>query len=457
MRGGRQQLGSGVSAMIMAACVVAGGCKVVPTLTGSAQKAEAQAQRIQELQTQTMRFADEYVGRIVDATYAIKRETLEPRQRLSAHNWMISQTTSAYTSASGPNAVANALDMVVLATLSRRVMQDKWVEERFGSKADLLRRAHVSLEPRAWALIESVSTAEQRATLRKSIEDWHDRNPDVVGVAFIHFHDFAKLMQQRGESKVPGSLFGFLGLDPLSNLDPAVRELEQTRHLAERAIYYLQRMPTMLDMQVERLSLDIALLPDTQRLLAGVDRASIAAESAGRLMSQLPEVIAREREATIDQIMQALYAQEARVRELTVQVRATLEAGTATSDSLNATIKSLDALMVRFQPKPPASPEFTGAAAATTAAPAKPFDIAEYTDALRELAATARELQTLVQAIDSGVPGIQGIAQSATADVAALIDKLFWNLLLLSLIVIAAAFAAALGYRVIRRRLDARP
>src|SRR5688572_2056888 len=117
MRGGRRLLRTGIASMMLA-CIVTAGCKVVPRITGSEQKAEEQTQRIQALQGQTMRFADEYVGRIVDATYGIERQALDPRQRLAAHNWVISQTTSAYTSASGPNPVANALDMVVLATLS---------------------------------------------------------------------------------------------------------------------------------------------------------------------------------------------------------------------------------------------------------------------------------------------------------------------------------------------------
>jgi hypothetical protein len=35
-----------------------------------------------------------------------------------------------------------------------------------------------------------------------------------------------------------------LGIDPLSGLDPAIREIEQTRALAERTIYYMQRVRT---------------------------------------------------------------------------------------------------------------------------------------------------------------------------------------------------------------------
>ena len=49
-----------------------------------------------------------------------------------------------------------------------------------------------------------------------------------------------------------------LGLDPLTQLDPAVREITQTRELAERTIYYMQRAPSLLDMQLERITYQLA-------------------------------------------------------------------------------------------------------------------------------------------------------------------------------------------------------
>ena len=77
-------------------------------------------------------------------------------------------------------------------------------------------------------------------------------------------------------------MFALIGLDPLSNLDPAVRELEQTRLLAERTIYYLQRAPSLLDMQIERLTYQLAVMPEAKQTLAGVERVSVAAEVARR-------------------------------------------------------------------------------------------------------------------------------------------------------------------------------
>jgi hypothetical protein len=435
-----------IAAVLLAALA---GCGLMSKLTGAEKKAEQEALKYQQLQLAVMRFADEYAGRIADPIQAFKRETTDAGERLAAQNWQLSQTTSAYTVASGPNPVANALDMVVLATLSRMVMEDDWVPEKYGQRAVDLRDAHVRLEPRAWALVDDVLTEGQKAQLRKVIDDWRARNPHVRAVAFIHFHDFAKAIGQPppGEARQAGSLFGLLGLDPLSNLDPAVREITQTRHLAERAIFYIQRAPNLIDMQIERLTYQFTSLPETEGLLLDVDRASRAAEAAGKLAGDLPGVVARERQAAIAQFTDALYAQESQMRDLAVALRGTLEAGTATSDSLNATIRSLDSLMKRFE-KPEG--ERTAAEPAT---PKKPFDIADYAAAAREFAATARELQVLVQTIDTGTSGLTGLAQHTTAQLNGVIDHLFWRLVLLVVIVIVATVAAALVYRLIAHRI----
>lgn len=426
------------------------GCGLMSKLTGADKKAEEEAVKYQQLQLGVMRFADEYAGRIADPILAFKRETNDAAERLAAQNWLLSQTTSAYTVASGPNPVANALDMVVLSTLSRMVMEDSWVAEKYGERAVQLRDAHVRLEPRAWSLVDDVLTEGQKEQLKKVIDDWRARNPHVRGVAYIHFHDFAKAIGQPspGEARQPGSLFGLLGLDPLSDLDPAVREITQTRHLAERAIFYMQRAPNLIDMQVERLTYQFTSLPETKALLVDVERASLAAESAGKLMGQVPDIVARERQAAIAQFTDALYAQESQMRELAVALRGTLEAGTATSDSLNATIRSLDALMKRFE-----KPEGAEVATEEPAVPKKPFDIADYAQAAREFSATARELQTLVASIDAGTPGLANLTQQATGDIKGVIDHLFWRLVVLVVIVIVLTVIAILTYKLIARRV----
>lgn len=402
---------------------------------------EVRAGQLHELQLRVMRYADEYAGRIQEPISRFQQESMDAGERLAAQNWKLSQSTSAYTIASGPSPLTNALDMVVLATLSRMVLEDSWVGERYGNRAAGVLDAHRALEPRAWELLEGELTAEQEARLHEVIDDWRKRNPTVRAVAYVHFRDFAKSVGRPspGESAQAGSLFSMLGLDPLSNLDPAVREIAQTRQLAERTIYYIQRAPNLLDMQVERLTYQFATMPETKDLISAVDRAGRAAEQAGAVAGGLPDVLSREREAAIAQFMDALNEQQAATRSLVGEMREALEAGTVTSQSLGETIRSFDALMARFD-KPQAASQ-------PPSVPAKPFDITEYTAAAREFAATTRELQSLVMTLDAQGAEVATLAARAGAEARGVTDHVFRRLAALLALLLVGLLAVALGYR----------
>ncbi len=146
-----------------------------------------------------------------------------------------------------------------------------------------------------------------------------------------------------------GSVFSFLGLDPLSNLDPAVRQLAQARQLAERALFYGQRTPQLVVMETQRLVFALAVMPESMDLLQNVGRLSVAAQQTSTLAAGLPEILAKERAATIEQLTGVLDSRQTQLQGLIVELRSTLEAGTATSDSLKGTIASLDTLMARFE------------------------------------------------------------------------------------------------------------
>jgi hypothetical protein len=426
-----------------AAAVALCGCSVFNRSSGADKAAAKRADDLQELQLKVMRFADEYVGGVVEPIQSFQQTTNDAGERLGAQNWKLSQATSAYTIASGPNPIVNALDMVVLATLSRMVAEDAWVGERFGERAVPLRDAHRRLEPRARQLLANVLTDAQSAQLQQLIDDWRARNPNVRAVAYVHFSDFARSVGRptAGEAESKGGLFQLLRFDPLGDLDPAVREITQSRQLAERTIYYAQRAPNLIDMEIERLSYQLASMPETKRMLADADHFGGAAASAARLADDLPAVLAREREAAIQQFMDAVNAQTTEMRGLMTELRGTLEAGTATSASLNATIRSFDQLMGRFdKPRPEGAP------------PRRPFDITDYTAAAAEFARTANELERLVADIERGTPALAESAGRAATDLQNVIDHLLWRVLLIGLLLLAAALVTALAYRGIARR-----
>jgi hypothetical protein len=404
-------------------------------------ESNARAAQLQELQLKVMRFADDYTGRIRDPIESLNVTATPPEIRLWAHNWRVSQATAAYTIASGSNPTINALDMIVLATLSRMVVEDRLLDE-YGPRAQALLETQRHLEQQSWSLVDGVLDAEQSNDLRASIEKWRAEHPQARAVTQVRFADFAALELRRGDNEqhVSGGLFGLIGLDPLSNLDPAVRELEQTRQLAERTIYYLQRAPTLLDMEVERLVYQLAAMPEAQRTLTGVDRLSFAAEAVGQLSNRAPEIIASERHAIIAELTAALHAEQDRLQPLLVDIRDVLNAGTQTSQSVTGTVTALDAFIARFQPGEPA-------ATAAPSASKRPFDITEYAATARELAAAADRVQALLLQLDSSSKDVERIAHAATQDVNSVIDHAFRRAIVLILVLGAVAVSGALLYR----------
>jgi hypothetical protein len=434
---------SRVLLVLLIAVTVLSGCAVTNRLFRD-RAAEERAAALLQLQLAVMRFADEYAARVTERVGLFQQSTDDPGERLAAQSWLVSQATSAFTIATGPNPELNAIDMLVFATLSRMVIEDRWVGELYGARAEGLLDAHRGLEDRAWNFAPMLLSEAQVNELRSDIEAWHRRNPMVRAVPFIHFEDFAIATgATRAGTASSGSLFSFLGIDPLSNLDPAVRELAQTRQLAERAVYYGQRAPKLISMEAQRLAFELAMTPESAGLLANVDRIGGAAQATGNLAADLPRLFAEERSAAIEQLTGILDERQGELQTLAAELRATLEAGGTTSDSVRETIAALDVLLARFD-RP---------ASATARADSRPFDVTEYTEALRMLGETAQHLQVLLAQADGKVPALTQASEHATGQLASLVDHVYWRLVQLILLLVAAAVAGALGYRAVARRV----
>ncbi len=410
------------------------------------EKANPRAEQLQILQLRGMRFADEYVASITGPIRRFEASNNSAADRLIAQNWLLSQATAAYTIASGVSPVVNTVDMVVLATLSRMVIDDAWSSERFGERAAALRDAYHRLEPLALQLAQGALSADQIAELQQAINAWRAKNPHATDIAYVHFRDVAGSLGQTasGGSGSFSGLFSLLGIDPFSSLDPAVREITQTRQLAERTIYYAQHVPSLLDMQVERLTFEIATMPETKQMLADASQVAGAANTTGRVIGDLPNLLAGEREAAIRQFMQAIAVETSDIRSLVIELRAALETGTATSNSLNTTIQSFDRLVAGFE-----KPKATGASAQ---APGRPFDITEYTAAAAEITRAANELQVLITGVDRGSPALMDAALHATEALQMVVDHAYWRLVQLIAFLFLSGLAVALIYRGVARR-----
>jgi hypothetical protein len=414
------------------------GC-TTPRLLRAARPSPEGAQQLQGLQVNVMRFADEYVGCMRETFNQAQQQAHSPEERLELQNWEVQQADAAYTIASGPNPVGDALDMAVLASLSRMVVEDEWVRDRYGSRAALVQATFRSLEGDAWQLLRGVVSDSQQQQLRQLIATWHAAHRDTRAVAYIRFRDLAAALgtaPSAGEGG-PDNLLSLIGIDPFAQLDPAVREMTQMRQLAERSMYYAQRAPGLLDLQAERLTYQLAAMPETKSVLGDFGQAARLGSAADELVRTLPGLLDRERQATLSDIDRRLTVQSARLGSLAAQVRETLVAETAAADATNSTLQSFERI-VRELSAP-------GAAGSTSQAP--PFDIRQYTQMLQELTVSARALDQLAQRADTLEPLLRTATGDAALQARQVLDHMFLLLVLLVLVIAAATLLTALLYR----------
>ncbi|HVP69274.1 MAG TPA: hypothetical protein VMT17_18640 [Anaeromyxobacteraceae bacterium] len=426
-------------------------CSTISTgfgyITGSTQEKE-QEHRVAEVQEKVMRYAGDYATQVVQA--AARIETPTPEKRLAVLAWQLRQATAAYDIATGPNPILNALDLVVLVSLTRSSVESYWVPVVFGESGRPLLDVCAHSEASAWTIVQPLLESFPKNQLRDAIATWRARNPDVQDVSSIRLVDVEQSEHGTAGLGTPTSILASVGLDPLGKLDPAVQQVERTRILAERALYYAKRWPSLLDLQAQQLALQLSLQPQAQDVLRDANRISGSAEAIGKLAQEIPSLVDREREAAIRQFLDAAQAQEGEARALLAQAKAALDAGQGAFTSADGAIRSLQSFvsMVSAAPAVPGAP------------PGKPFDVNDYTRGLVELGRAMNDARALVESVERGAPRLETLVQRATQgasqDGRALVDYAFRRGLALVAALLGGSLAVAVLYRLAAARIAAR-
>ena len=401
-----------------------------------------------EVQQTLLRFADEFSTGMVLGVDGLQRGT-NALDKIEMLRWKTALGTETCAIASGPNAIANLLDMTVFVTVMRFSLEEHWQAKVFGESARPMLESCRSAETNIWRLAGKVLKPAQQKELRQAIELWHRQNPLPESVLAARAQGFASQVAQatQADTAKPGSVFSLLMIDPLSGMDPAVREITQTRLFAERALYVAQKMPRLLRWQTELLSANAVELPAVRQLVTNSTQLAAAVDRFARIAEQLPGQVNTERE----EILKALQAQERALTPLVNEVRDTLTVGSQMSTSLNTTLTTFDALMKRF-----GVGETNHAGSSPTKA--EPFRIQDYAQTAAQLEATARRLTELLVTLDQTIAStnvqqlaaqIGPVVQQAQTGGKEIVDYAFWKGILL----IVIALLAALVYRFLAARL----
>ncbi|HTL72645.1 MAG TPA: hypothetical protein VL863_05020 [bacterium] len=401
------------------------------------------------LQLKVMRLADDYVATVAQAADDFGVRVGTPEGRLTALKWKLGQATSAYTDASGVNPVINALDMLVLITLARTVIEDYGVET-YGTNALPLLATQRKFEAGAWELANAMLKPAQRVELQNMIQEWRDRHPHQRYIGPIRFIEFATALGRKPQasSSSPNSIFSLLFINPLAGLDPTTAAIEEAQQFGERLMYYGQRMPLLISWQSEVMAYELAGQPESKQILSNSQQLATSAAIFAQTAAAMPKVINDQRQAAIDQVFDRLMSEETKTRELLLETRKTFAAGSEAAQSINAAIKSLDDF-VRY-----VSPPSTNTASSSTNS--RPFNILDYGMAASQIGAAAKDLNATLQTMNETTPQLLNLSQEATVNANRVVNHAFWKGVILIVILMMAAVVAALTYRFLAHRITSR-
>ncbi|MBL9126591.1 MAG: hypothetical protein JNL97_03035 [Verrucomicrobiales bacterium] len=443
----------------LAVALSCGGCRMVETATELPVQAvrsvmpgrnQPTPPNPEELQQQLLRFADEFSAQLAIGTEQLRWGT-NGTDRAMALRWKIALATEVCALASGPNPVANLLDLTVFVTALRMALEEPRHSELFGDSARSLSDNCRNAETKVWQAVRKILTPEQEDALRQAIVAWREEHPAPADLLASPSVGFAAHLAENGSTDPAKSmgLLGLLKMDPLAAMDPAIREVARSRLLAERALFVTQKLPMLLRWQTELLGVRTTELPAVRQLVADATRIADAVDRFSVLAAELPDRIGKERA----EILRALETQERALTPLVQEVRGTLVEGTRMSTSIDTTLRGFDALMQRF-----GVGETNVAPASSPAVEAEPFRIRDYGETAARLEAAARQLTELLAAFDRTLGStnmarlseqVGPAARQAQAGARELLDDAFRKGLLL----ILAAALAALAYRWLSHRL----
>ena len=396
------------------------------------------------LQQQVMRLADTYVATLAQACDDISTSSTNSDIRLTVLRWKLGQATAAYTDAIGENPAVNAMDLLVLVTMARMVVQDYGVS-KYGDAIQPLLQAQMQMESNTWMIARGVLKPSQEVELRGLIQQWREKHPNQRYIGPIRFREFVSALNKMPPKNANSStsIFSLLYLDPLAGLDPAAAAIQETRELGERAMYYSQRMPMLLSWQVEVLTYQLVGQPESQQLLSDFSRLAASADVFSKTAQQLPGLINDQRQAAIQQIMEGLAANEQKSRQLLSDTRLTLDSASEAATNLNTAIQTLSAFVRYVSP--------TNAAATSTNS--KPFNVLDYGTAAAQVGAAANNLNSLLLSVNRSAPELEKLSRQARANAHEVVRQAYGYGLVLILILLAGSVLAGLLYRILAEKL----
>ncbi len=273
-----------------------------------------------ELDQLARNYSDRLVARVSTACDQIKREARDEEARKRAHELKLSVALAAYdivtTPIAGqvPGAAQHVLDLTILTELHAI----RWIEEHaardtFGERgAERLSEALSKARDDIWGIAGRIMNPQQTDQLRTMILHWRQENPNVEWLSRVRLDALGEAKDIAGFTQSVGQAFG-----PVKS---ALKAVDETRILAQQALWYSKRMPTLLDWTTEATLSDALAVPKVGSLVQGLSETLGSVSRATGSLQQLLEPSTEEPaiNSTIEDARDALI----QAKELIQEIRA---------------------------------------------------------------------------------------------------------------------------------------
>lgn len=306
------------------------------------------------LQQEVMDFSDAYTLAMGQEIDKYIRGQDDPQKRLAAETWKTFFDAAAMGIAAGRDPSSNLLDMYVFMKLTSDATRRYWVPEVFGEGAAGLNAANAKLLGELENTLLEFIDAGQKEEIDSMIGRWRAEHRDMVYVAGIRLRDLAELRARR--TGVRGG-----PIPVLADMQKAVGEVDAAVQVAERMMFYLERLPQLASRQT---SLAMAQAGAAPAILSVTESAENASQALASLPGALNESVAtnaaiiREILPDIRLSLEATQEVLASAERLTSSdpgeetwekddVMQALDALTGSARAINATLQQAEGLLAR--------------------------------------------------------------------------------------------------------------
>ena len=395
------------------------------------------------LQETLLRFADNFIISASLATESLKRKGV-PVEREFIVIAKVRLSSDMIALVTGSNSLNNLISTLIYTKSMRLSIDEYWRPAQFGDSAlpmaKVLDERNRELEEYAAKILTPLQIEE----LHQVIDRWHKNHPssehnigELANISTVN--QILKVANQTVENDGSYSVFSLLDLDPLASLDPATRELAETRLFGERTLFLTQRIPQLMEWQMELLAYRTSRMPEVTSVIDSAAGISKSSERFSLTVASLPDVIHREQET----FMARLKEQQEGLDQLAKDSSNSFAQGTKMAEAAREVLVTYRALLDQMDKDALAHPEDP------------PFNIQDWGASAERIDHMSTSLQGLLAKISSegGSPELKKLGEMTESSAQRIIDYALWRALAFLTLGVLIIAGTGLGTVLIYRRI----